>query len=439
MSDTPLALLPRWVVPVVPEGTVLEHHAVVLEAGRIVDVLPADELDRCWPGIKARRMPGHALIPGLVNAHTHSAMTLLRGLADDLPLRRWLAEHIWPAEGRWVGPEYCRDGMNLALVEMLRGGTTCFNDNYFFPDITAATTQKAGMRAVIGLPVISVPTAWAETEDEYFSKGLEVHQSLRGLELVTTAFAPHAPYTVTDEGFARMARLADEMDIPVHLHLLEAAGEIEESEQRFGHRPLIRLKRLGLLTSRLLAVHMTQLDVADMDLVARHGVHVLHCPESNLKLASGICPVAGLMERGVNVALGTDGAASNNDLDMFGEMRTAGLLAKLDTGDPEALPAARLLSMATIHGARALGLEEEIGSIEPGKAADLVAIDLDAPETQPVHHVISTLVYAASRFQITDVWVAGRPVLTDREPATLDVAEITERARIWRRRLADLT
>ncbi|MCH8479100.1 MAG: TRZ/ATZ family hydrolase [Wenzhouxiangella sp.] len=430
-----LALLARWIVPVEPENVVLEDHALVVQGDSIVELLPQRQLDSRHPGIQREELGNCVLIPGLVNCHTHSAMALMRGLADDLPLIRWLEDHIWPTEQRWVGPEFVRAGTELAVAEMLAGGTTCFNDNYFFPDVTAATASRAGMRAVIGLPVISLPTAWAETEDEYFARGLQVHQDLVSDPLMTTAFAPHAPYTVSDSAFARMVELAEEMDVPIHLHLLEAKGEIEGSRERYGKHPLDRLAALGVLGPRLLAVHMTQLEPVDMDRVARAGVHVLHCPASNLKLASGICPVAELDRRGVNIAIGTDGAASNNTLDMFAEMRLAALLAKGFSGDPEAIPAARALSMATLNGARALGLEDSIGSLRAGKQADVVAVKLDRMETLPVHHVVSQLVYACSRHQVHKVWIAGQNVYQAGSCVRLDQAAVASRAREWARRL----
>ncbi len=432
---SPRALLARWIVPVNPEGVVHEHHALIVAGERIVELLPRSELSARYPDIEREDLGNSVLIPGFINAHTHSAMALMRGLADDLPLMRWLEDHIWPTEQRWVGPTFVRAGTELAVVEMLAGGTTCFNDNYFFPDVTAVTASQAGMRAVVGMPVISLPTAWAENEDEYFSRGLEVHQAVLSDPLVTTAFAPHAPYTVSDSAFARMAELAEEMDVPIHLHLLEAKGEVENSRKQYGKHPLDRLAELGVLGPRLLAVHMTQLTEADMDRVARAGVHVLHCPASNLKLASGICPVAALDARGVNIAIGTDGAASNNTLDMFAEMRLAALLAKGASGDPEAIPAARALSMATINGARALGLEDQIGSLEAGKLADVVAVQLDVAETLPVHHVISQLVYACARSQVSKVWVAGKAVYASGSPVHLNKLEVADRAREWGQKL----
>lgn len=437
MADGSEILLPRWVVPVRPEGVVLENHGVLVEDGRIGAVGPADDLAKAYPDATTTRLDEHVLIPGLVNMHTHSAMALMRGLADDLPLMRWLEGHIWPTEQRWVGAEFVRVGTDLAMAEMLLGGTTCFNDNYFFPDVTAAAAHRVGMRAVIGIPIISVPTAWAQTEDEYFRRGLEMNQQLLDMPLVSSTFAPHAPYTVTDKAFHRIRSLAEEMDIPVHLHLLETAGEIQGSLDQYGLSPLDRMGSLGLLNERLLAVHMTQLDDADIARLARSGAHVLHCPASNLKLASGICRVAALDAAGVNVAIGTDGAASNNTLDMFAETRLAALLAKGASGDPEAVPAERALSMATIHGARALGQEEHIGSIEVGKRADLAAVDLSGMETTPVHHVVSQLVYAASRRQVSDVWIDGRRVVERGELTTLDAARTAQEARQWGRRLLE--
>ena len=430
------ALLPRWVVPGVPEGRVLEDHAVVVDGQRIAAIVPAAELETRHPGIERLELPDRVLIPGLVNMHTHSAMSLLRGLADDLPLMRWLHENIWPAEKIIMGPDYVRAGTRLAMAEMLRAGTTCFNDNYFFPDVAAEAAAAAGMRSVMGMPVIGFPTPWAETEDEYFRRGLEFHQRFVDEPLVGTSFVPHAPYSVGDNAFERIAKLAEELDIPVHLHLLEAAGEIESSRETHGLHPLDRLEALGLMGPRLLAVHMTQLTGEDIPRLARCGVHVVHCPDSNMKLASGICPVAALDDAGVNVCIGTDGAASNNDLSLLAEMRQTALLAKVSSGNPEAVPAARALSMATIHGARALGMEDAIGSIEPGKQADVAAIRLDRIETQPVFDVISQIVYAVPDSQVTDVWVAGRRLVESRELKTLDEAEILQSCHDWQRHIA---
>jgi len=426
----------RWVVPVEPEGAVLEHHAVVIDAGRIVAILPAADAPAQYAARELVACDRHALIPGLVNAHTHAAMSLMRGYADDLPLMRWLQDYIWPAEQKWVSPEFVRDGTLLAAAEMLAGGTTCFGDMFFFPDDVARAAVAAGMRAVVGMIVIDFPSAYASDCDDYLRKGIDFHDRYRDHPLVRTALAPHAPYTVTDEALGRIVTYAAELNVPVHMHVHETEAEVRESVAKIGARPLTRLERLGLLSPQLMAVHMTQLEPHEIAMLAAQGVHVLHCPESNMKLASGFCPVARLSAAGVNVALGTDGAASNNDLDMFGEMRSAALLAKAVAGDASAVPAAAALRMATLNGARALGLEELLGSLVPGKAADLVAVDLGGIDTQPVYNPVSHLVYATGRHQVTDVWVAGRPVLRGRALLTLDEIDLAQRARQWQDRLA---
>ena len=440
MSDTPhsidLLIEARWVVPVEPRGVVLDDHAVAIDADRIVALLPiADARARYAPRERVA-LDEHALIPGLVNAHTHNPMTLMRGLADDLPLMRWLQEHIWPAEAKAIGPEFVRDGIELAVAEMLRGGTTCCNENYFFPDVQAATYRRLGFRAMVGLPVIEFPSAWAATRDEYFDKGLAVHDEFRGEALLGTSFAPHAPYTVSDESFERIRMLSDQLDLPVHLHLHETAHEVEESRRERGMRPFARMQALGLVNERLIAVHMTQLTEAEIAACAEAGVSVAHCPESNLKLASGFCPAAKLQRAGVTLALGTDGCASNNDLDLFGEMRTAALLAKAVAEDASALDAPAALHVATLGGAKALGWADRIGSIAPGKQADLAAVRLDDVESLPVYNVVSQLVYATGRHQVSDVWIAGARKLRDHAPVDLDLAEVREKARRWRERIA---
>jgi 5-methylthioadenosine/S-adenosylhomocysteine deaminase len=425
----------RWVVPVEPHAVVLENHAVAVQGDRIVALLPIADARAAYAPRERVELAEHVLIPGLVNSHTHNPMTLLRGLADDLPLMVWLQQHIWPAEARVIGPEFVRDGVELAVAEMLRGGTTCANENYFFPDVIGATYRKLGFRAVVGLPVIEFPTAWANSQDEYFARAGEVHDSFRGDPLVSTAFAPHAPYTVSDESFERIRLQSDQLDIPVHLHTHETAHEIEEEKKRSGLRPFQRLQRLGLVNDRLIAVHMTQVTEGEIAACASAGVSVVHCPESKLKLASGFCPAEQFRRAGVNLAIGTDGCASNNDLDMFGEMRTAAQLAKAVAQDAAAFDAAFALRAATLNGARAMGLEASIGSIEPGKQADLAAVRLSDLETQPLFHVASQLVYACNRQQVTDVWIAGHRKLAARELIGMDTAAILARTRAWRERI----
>jgi 5-methylthioadenosine/S-adenosylhomocysteine deaminase len=434
MQDADLIVLPRWIVPVEPAATVLEDHALVVRGGRIADLVPADFARQAWRARETLRLPQHAVLPGLVNIHTHAAMSLLRGLADDLPLMDWLQNHIWPAEGTHVNRAFCEDGVRLAAAEFIRGGITCFNDMYFFPDATAAVATSAGLRACIGLIVLDFPTAWAQP-GEYIHKGLELHDALKHEPLLKTVFAPHAPYTVSDGPLKEVRKYANELGIPVHMHIHETAGEVEMALKADGRRPWDRLKALGLVGPDLIAVHMTQLTDAEIADAAQFGVSVAHCPESNLKLASGFCPVQKLLAAGVNVALGTDGAASNNDLDLFGEMRTAALLAKGVAGDARAVPAHQALHMATLGGAKAVGLDAEIGSLRKDKAADFIAVDLGDVGTQPLYNVISQLVYASSRHQVTDVFVAGRRLLRDRRFETLDEAAILSRAQEWRERV----
>lgn len=435
MQAADLILAPRWIVPVEPAGQVLADHALVVRDGLIVAVLPRQQAVATFRATCLLERPDHVLMPGLVNAHTHAAMSLFRGLADDLPLEVWLREYIWPAETRWVAADFVRDGAELAMLEMVRGGTTCFSDMYFFPDIVGLAAIDHGLRTCIGMIVLEHPTIWATSADEYISKGLAVHDQFRGQPLIRTTFAPHAPYTVSDESFRQIRMLADELEAPITMHVAETATEVSESCRDHGRRPLRRLDDLGLVSPLLAAVHVTQIDDREIALLASRGATVVHCPESNLKLASGFCPVGRLLASGVNVALGTDGACSNNDLDMFGEMRTAALVAKAVAGDARTADAASVLTMATLGGARALGLADTIGSLVPGKQADLICVDLSAPATQPVHHPISQLVYAASRDQVSDVFVAGRQLLADGVPTMVDASAIVGRAAVWQQKL----
>ncbi|HEY2346903.1 MAG TPA: TRZ/ATZ family hydrolase [Xanthomonadaceae bacterium] len=437
-KPTPCDLLiePGWVIPVEPHGVVLTDHAVAVKDGAILAVLPVEQARAAYSAKETIRRPHSVLIPGLVNAHAHNAMTLMRGVADDLPLMEWLTGHIWPIEGAVMGPQFVADGVELAIAEMLRGGTTCCSDMYFFPDVGAATYRRHGFRAMVGMVIIDFPTAWASSQDEYFDKAGEVHDLYRSDALVRTCYAPHAPYTVCDASFERIRVLSDQLDVPVHCHVHETAHEVAESLKLHGTRPIARLDRLGLFNDRLIAVHMTQLTDAEVALCAARGVSVAHCPESNLKLASGTCRSEDLRRAGVNLALGTDGCASNNDLDLFGEMRTAALIAKVAVGDASAMNAASALRMATLGGARSIGMGEVVGSIEPGKRADLALVDMDRIETQPLYDPISQLVYATGRQHVTDVWIDGRAKLRDSALVDIDTAALIANARQWRERIA---
>ena len=435
MTDQPeiradLIVHARWIIPVEPEGRIHDHHALVVRDGRIAALLPDSEARRL-PCTERLELPEHVVLPGLVNAHGHAAMSLLRGYADDQPLAAWLNDHIWPAEGRWISADFVRDGTRLALVEMLRAGTTCFSDMYFFPGATARAAADAGVRAQVAFPVFEFPSAWGQNADDYIAKGLQLLDDYKYSDLIQVVFGPHAPYTVDDPALSRIAVLAAELDSPIQIHIHETQAEVDEALARTGERPLARLARLGLLGPRTQCVHAVALDEADIALLAETGAQVVHCPKSNLKLASGFAPVARLLQAGVNVALGTDGAASSNDLDLFGELRLAAMLAKAVTGDASAVPARQALAMATLGGARALGLDEQIGSLTPGKAADFIAVDLSAPEHQPLHDPLSQLVYTQVSGSVTHAWVAGRCLLRERRLTTLDQAAILANARGW--------
>jgi 5-methylthioadenosine/S-adenosylhomocysteine deaminase len=435
MTHVELIIHSSWIIPVEPASTVLLDHAIAVADGKIVDILPSAEMTNHYQSELVIDKKGHALIPGLINCHGHAAMSLMRGLADDLPLMKWLNEHIWPAEAEFVSPEFVRDGTDLAIAEMLRGGVTCFNDMYFYPAETARRAKLAGMRAVVGLIVLDFPTMWAKDAAEYIHKGLEIHDKFRHDGLISTAFAPHSPYTVSDEPLQKVAMYAEELDIPIHIHLHETEDEIRQGLTQHGNRPIERLLEIGLLSERTIAVHMANLSDSDIEIYAGSGGSVVHCPESNMKLASGFCPVAKMSQAGINIALGTDGAASNNDLDMLGEMRSAALLAKAVAADARAIDASSALEMATINGARALGIADTCGSLLKGKAADIVAINLDTLESQPLYNPISQIVYATGRHQVSDVWVAGEHLLKERVLTRMDDAQILSSAKSWQQKL----
>ncbi|MEP6655993.1 MAG: TRZ/ATZ family hydrolase [Betaproteobacteria bacterium] len=429
-----LRIDPGWLVPIEPPG-VLRDHAVVVDAGRIKAVLPTADADRRFEARDIVALPRHVVLPGLVNAHVHAAMNLFRGIADDVPLQTWLEAHIWPREARFVAPDFVYDGARLAAAEMLRGGITCCNDMYFFPDATAKAFLETGLRAMLGLPVLDFPTPYAADADAYLQKGLAVRDALRHEPRLSFSLAPHAPYTVGNPAWERIVTLSRQLDLPIQTHLAETATEVAQSREHFGKPPLFRLHELGATGPGFIAVHGVHLDAADIELLAVHGGHVVHCPASNMKLGSGIAPIAALIKRGVNVALGTDGAASNNRLDLLGEMRLAALLAKVATGDPSVLPAAAVLQAATLGGARALGLERDIGSVIQGKKADLIAVDLSSVEAEPCYDPISHLVHAVGREAVTDVWIDGQRIVDGRRLTTVDEAGIVARARNWQERL----
>ena len=431
----PYALLPEWVICVDSENRVLENHAVIVDDTQIDAIVPwPDACDR-YQQIDSVELPGQALMPGLINAHTHLAMNLLRGFADDLPLMTWLSEHIWPAEKLHVDPQFVEDGTRLALAESLRCGVTCVNDMYFFPDTVAQVAGEIGIRASIGLITLDFPSAWAGDADEYLRKGRELYDSTSNAPLLTCMLAPHAPYTVSAETLTKIRRLSDQLGIGIHIHLHETRDEVEQFQQNHGTRPLAKMAELGLLTPQLAAVHMTQLTGNEIDTFANSGGSVLHCPESNLKLASGTAAVAAMIDAGINVAIGTDGVASNNDLDMFGEMRSAALCGKDKAGDAAALSAEQVLRMATINGAKAIGVDSVTGSIEVGKQADLASVNFNRLELQPVYNPVSHIVYSANRYDVSNVWVAGRQMLQNGKHLRVDEQALINNAREWGARI----
>lgn len=430
-----LLLLPTWLVPVEPAGVVLKEHGLGIRDGCIAFIGPRDAALKL-AAREVRELPGMLLSPGLVNAHGHAAMTLFRGLADDLPLMTWLEKHIWPAEANWVDEAFVRDGTNLAIAEQIKGGITCFSDMYFYPKVASDCVHNSGMRAQIALPILDFPIPGASSADEAIRQGIELFGDLKHHPRIKISFGPHAPYTVCDANLEKIRVIAEELDAVIHMHVHETAFEVQQAVEQTGERPLARLARLGLLGPRFQAVHMTQISEDDLALLVESNTSVIHCPESNLKLASGFCPVERLWQAGVNVAIGTDGAASNNDLDLLGETRTAAMLAKAVAGSATALDAHRALRMATLNGARAMGLDSQIGSLEVGKAADIVAFDLSGLAQQPIYDPVSQLIYATGRDCVKHLWVAGKPLLDDRQLTRMDEQQLTATAIAWGQRIS---
>ena len=435
MKDIDLLLIPQWIVPVVPAGAVYEDCAIAINDSRIEAILPVEEAQKLYHPTETLTLEGQALIPGLVNAHGHSAMSLLRGYADDLPLDVWLNEHIWPAEGQWISEDFVRDGTKLAYADMLQSGTTFANDMYFFPEVVAEVAMQTGLRTRVSFPIIEFPSAWGQGPDDYIHKGISLYDQYKNHPLISVAFGPHAPYTVSDKTFERVAMLSEELDAPIHVHLHETAKEVADEIAQSGKRPVARLNDLGILGPRTEAVHMTQISDEDLEMIGLTNTSVIHCPKSNMKLASGICPIKKLMEVDIDVGLGTDSAASNNTLNMLEEMRFASLLSKVSNGDPTALPAQQSLEMATLGSAKAIGMDAEIGSLEVGKQADMVSISLDNLSSSPIYNLISQIVYAAPT-RAENVWVAGKQLLKHGDLQTLNATEIGAKAHEWQTKIS---
>ncbi len=424
-------ILARWVLPIAPQNIILENYAIAMSDNKIIDVLPIDTAKQQYQPKKIIERLDHVVMPGLVNTHCHSMMVLFRGLADDLPLMDWLTKHMWPAEGDVMCAQSIKDGTRLAIAEMLRGGTTCFNDHYFYPLEIAETVIEEQMRGVIGFLFMNVPTAWAKDENSYYEKAMNAYKNRPHSDLINWMVAPHATYTNSDQSLLLAKKMADEYHLGMHMHVHETLAELDMDLKAHGKRALQRLADLGLLNDKFLAVHMVHLTDDEIALCQKFGLHIAHCPESNLKLASGEPRIQKYIQAGLNVSLGTDGAASNNDLDMFGEMRSASFLAKLVARDCTALSAPDTLKMATLNGAKALGLDHKIGSLEKGKQADIIAINMNHLFTQPIYNPMSHLVYCANRLQVSDVWVAGKQLLDKGEFTQLDVEKTIADANQW--------
>ena len=425
----------KWLITCEEKNRILENHALVIKNNLIHSILPSQKAAKEFPEAPSLHFDHHALLPGFINSHTHIGMSFFRGLADDLALMDWLNNHIWPAEKKWVSEEFVYDASLFSMAEMIRSGTTCFNDMYFFLDATAEAAVQAGIRAHIGITVIDFPTAWAKTTEEYIDKGLSFYEHYKNHDRITTTFAPHAIYTVAEKTLIKIKELAMQFQLKINMHIQETAEEVNQSLQQTKKRPLRRLHDIGFLSRDVIAVHMTQLNEEDFHILRETKPNIVHCPESNMKLAAGTCPIEALKEYGLNIALGTDSVASNNNLDMISEMRAATLLAKLHNQNPSSLPAEEVLQLATLHGAKALGIDHLTGSLTGGKSADFIAIDLDQIETQPLYHPISQIVYAASSHQVTDVWVAGKPLMTNRKLLTLDEKELLQKAHFWQEKI----
>mgnify|MGYP000446967159 CR=1 FL=1 len=431
MQQIDKIILARWLLPIAPENIVLEQQAIAIQGSKIIDILPIDVYLERYTAKQVSDCRQHAVLPGLVNAHTHTPMNLFRGLADDLELMDWLNHYIWPAEQAIIKPESVTDGCRFAIAEMLRSGTTCFSDNYFYHETVAQTAIAEGIRATLGFLVMNVATQYAKDEQDYFNKALATLEKDLHHDLISWSIAPHAPYTVSDATFKKIASLSAKNDLRIHLHLNETAAEVQMSLAQYQQRPIARLHQLGLINPRLMAVHMVCANDAEIQLLKEHDVNIILCPESNMKLASGFAPIEKYLNAGLNIALGTDGAASNNNLDMFGELRSMSFIAKANSQDPTLLPAAQALEIATLGGAKTLGLADKIGSIEIGKEADLIAVDLDSIFTQPVYHPMSALVYALNTSQVSDVWVAGKQLLAQGKFTRLDIKRTMDKVAAW--------
>ena len=420
-----------YVLPMDESLTVIKDGAIAVKGTRVLKVGTSQDISRYYAPEVVINGKQKVVFPGLINTHTHAAMVYFRGIADDQPLKEWLENHIWPAENRWLSPEFVSDAIELACLEMLKGGITTYNDMYFYEDAAAEATKRVGMRAALGAGILDFPTKSARTVDEYFENAESFIRDWKGDSLITPCVAPHALYTCGPETLKRAKRVAVKYDVPIHIHLSETKWEVEEIKSMYAMMPVEYLDSLGFLDEKVLAVHCVWVTDREMEVLAERKVGVSHCIESNLKLASGIAPVVEMLKAGIKVAFGTDGAASNNDLNIFSEMSTAAKLEKTLSEDPTALDAKTAFLMATRWGAEVLGLGRITGSIEEGKAADLVMADLNKPHLVPMYNIYSHIVYAMRPSDVEMVMVDGKVVVNDGELTTGDESEILQKAMDW--------
>jgi len=439
MSQSTQILQPSWIITVNENFDILEEHSLIIINGIIQDILPNSTVNQHYPDINHNdsiiNLKGQVLLPGFINTHTHAAMSLLRGMGSDKELQSWLNDYIWPMEGKWVGKEFIQDGTLLACAEMIKSGTTCFNDMYFFPDLVGEIADKSYMRSCLSFPILEFPSVWAKHAEEYIDKGLAIHDRYKANPLISTAFGPHAPYTIEVSTAEKINTLAEELDCNIHMHLHENQQEVSDYRQQHGQSAIEQYAERGLLSPRLQAVHMTCLSEHEISLIKKYQVSVVHCPESNMKLASGICHITELMKHDIQVSLGTDGSASNNDLDMIGEMKSAALLAKVSSGNAAALNAQQTLRMATIEGAKTLGINNICGSLEIGKSADCISIDLSTIENTPHCDPVSAIIYSASKSQVSNVWVNGKQLLKEKTLSFIDENTVLNKARTWQQKI----
>ena len=435
MTRVDLLVLNGTLVTMDKDRRVIPDAGIAVAHGRVVAVGSSAEIIRMYSAPERVDAAGKLIIPGLINGHTHIPMTLFRGLADDLDLQDWLTKYIFPAEAKNVTEEFVRAGTRLGLAEMIRGGTTTYCDMYYFEDAIADETAKAGVRGVLGETVIDFPVADNKTNAEAMAYVERFVKKWQGNELIVPAVAPHAPYTVSEEHLKAVRAFSDRTGAPIVIHISETKREVDDSLKAKGASPVDYLSRLGFLNDRVIAAHMVWPNAGELVILKRAGVGVVHNPQSNMKLASGVAPVPKMIAEGLRVGLGTDGAASNNDLSMWEEMDTAAKLHKLVSGDPKVMSAEQAFELATIGGARALHLEKEIGSIEPGKRADFVLVNRDALNQIPLYNIYSDLVYATKASDVETVIINGKVVMRDRLLLTLDEAAIKEGARVFREKV----